>query len=281
MLQAIKNTVLLMRPYSMPNIIALAILANVFALGKLILDETLLRDAAIGVLVWILTVFLLEMFHMKIDNRKVSLLTFIFSLLVVIILLYQNIYALLILCLLLFFDFIYSLKTKNWFLSPFVFIFRGCAEIGILSIILILHNQNPIDAKYFLLLAPVFFITVSRNMIGDIRDIERDRYTFPKKFGITTAYAVSATLLLVAFLLLQDFFLIFPLTPAFLMLLLRWNAYFTHSFFVVSTLFFTINYSAHLIGYNSILIFLLFLGFLLYFTYGAVPRKSGEGTATI
>ncbi len=273
--QTLWNSFILIRPYSLMNIVAIVLLTNVFLFNKLIVGFELFVNILIGLLVWISVVYLLEIFHKKVDHRRsIPLILFLISILSLFFLIHSNLNAILVLILLLLFDLIYSSKVKDWFLSSFVFIFRGSAEIGLIFILIFLNNQSPLNEKFFPLLLSVYFITISRNLVGDIRDIYRDKFTFPKKFGLNLSYLLSSLFLIIVIIYLFNPLLIYPLIPVLFTLFLRLDAYFIHSFYVLSTLFFLINYLFFLTGFNWIFFLVLFIGVLFLFTYNLVPRKA-------
>lgn len=273
MLDDFKRVLWLSRPYSWTGALAIALLTIFFISNKLVLDWTLAKYVAIFLFGWVSLCLSIEVFQRDKTKGKTGLLIFLGLFFVEIFLISSNIFALTAYFLLFISTIIYSLKAKNFFFSPFVFLLRGVAEIGLISILLLLHNQSPFDQKYFSLIIPIYFITVSRNLVGDVRDSIKDKFTFPKKFGISIAYAVSTLLLIPVFLFVPDLTIFATLVPVIVMMLLRWNGYFVHSFYVLTTLFFAITYLSVLSGYGALLPLILFLGIVLSFTYDLVPRK--------
>jgi hypothetical protein len=249
----LRNIFLLIRPYSLTAIIAIAILTNVFVEQPLKFNTILLKSILISILIWVSTVFLLEFMHKHTDNRKrIPDIILCGTIGIVVFLLSSYVTALLLFGVILLCVFVYSLKAKNWLFSPFVFVFRGFVETGVILIILVLNNMPPLSQNYLdKLLLPIFFVTISRNLVGDIRDIERDKYTFPKKFGETATY------------------------------LKKTNGHSTHFMYIICTLFFLVNYIAVLTKSDLTTNFLLFIGVLFWMTYNEVPRSVNKNLTSI
>ena len=271
---------LMTRPYSWVGVILISIIANMTSKKILIFDGELLLDCAVGLLLWITTIFFVEHFHEKEDKRTrippwvPASLIFLLSLIMA----FKNIFTLLLLPLMLLFVMLYALKIKDWMLSCFSFMFRGLLEVVGFLVIFFFHS-NHFSNEIFPLLLTIFLITNSRNLIGDIRDVNFDRYTFPKKYGIKLSYLVSATLIILSIIILPNIYanihVALPLVTILTLMIFVRNAYILHRIFVVATIFFFVNYIALFLNEGNMALFnLLFIGVILNFTYPLVPRKS-------
>jgi len=266
------------RPYSWGGIILLGILANVIATKGLVLNADLAVDVFTALLIWSSSIYIVEVFHKKVDGREpvTLLLPSVLIFILVSIMAWKNALTLLFSLLVIFVSIvIYSLKIKKSPLSVFSFMFRGLVEVNIFLIILFFHSFYDVNSIFPLLLA-IYFMTNSRNLIGDIRDIEFDKYTFSKKYGVKASYVISTVLLLLAIFNAYNFEVIFPLIVYILVLALSRDAYFLHRIFVVTTIFFYANYILFVLNESIILVNILFVSILLVFTYSMVPRKSNS-----
>lgn len=266
------------RPYSWGGIILLGILANVIATKGLVLNADLTVDVFTALLIWSSSVYILEFFHKKVDSREpvTLLLPAVLIFILVSIMAWKNALTLLFSLLVIIVSVvIYSSKIKKFPLSGFSFMFRGLIEVNIFLIILFFHSFHDINSIFPVLLA-IYFMTNSRNLIGDIRDVEFDKYTFPKKYGVQASYVISTILLLLAIFNAYNFEVTFPLIAYILVLALSRDAYFLHRIFVVTTIFFYANYILFVLNESIIVVNILFVSIILTFTYSMVPRKSNS-----
>jgi hypothetical protein len=263
------------RPYSWLGIIMLAVLSNVLARGSLVTDLTLALDVFTAMVIWYSATSMLETLHGKIDGRGLTnpLNAAISFIILAAIMIFRNPITLVFIPVILIADFLYSMKVKSPSLGHISFILRGILELSVVMIILLLNMNYD-----FLTLLPIiltaFLLTDSRNLIGDIRDVEFDKYTFPRKYGVRAGYAVSVLLILMGFLLIPNPLIMLPvlfIIPTFLVIR---NAYMEHRIFVVGTTFFYANYVIFTLGQDLLLSNLLFIAVLLNFTYPIIPRKS-------
>jgi hypothetical protein len=266
---------LITRPYSWIGIVLIAILANVMATNTFIIGVDLFFDIFTALIVWYTGIFLGEFLHRKIDKRGLTTphIPIIFIIILSCILFYKNILTLVFLLIIIIVDFIYSMKVTNWFLSRFSFMFRGILEVCVFLIILFFHGNYNI-LKFLPTLLVIYFLTNSRNLVGDIRDIRFDCHTFPNKYGINMSYAVSIILILTSILLLPNFMVMLPLILLVPIILFSKNAYILHKIFVICTTFFYMNYILSFLEQDLIFTNILFVAVLLNFTYDLVPRKS-------
>jgi len=147
--------------------------------------------------------------------------------------------------------------------------FRGVLEISVFMSTM-LFNMNYNIASYLPLILAIFFLTNSRNLVGDIRDVEFDKYIFTKRYGIRASYMFSVILIVLSILLLPDILLMFPIVIFMVIIPASRNAYDLHRIFVLSMTFFYANYISLSVGLSLFITNVL----LLNFTYPMVPRKS-------
>lgn len=269
---------IIIRPYSWGGIILLGILANVIATKGLVLNADLAVDVFSALLIWSSSVYILEFFHQKVDNREpvTLLLPAVLIFILLSIMAWKNaLTSLFSLLVIIVSVVIYSSKIKKSPLSGFSFMLRGLVEVNIFLIILFFHSFYDINSIFPVLLA-IYFMTNSRNLIGDIRDVKFDKYTFPKKYGVRASYVISTVLLLLAIFNAYNFEVTFPLIAYILVIALSRDAYFLHRIFVVTTIFFYANYILFVLNESIILVNILFVSILLAFTYSLVPRKSNS-----
>lgn len=266
---------LLTRPYSWAGSILVGIMAHVISEGALILDPHLVLDIFAAFIIWVAMLLTSEYFHRKVDGRGFinPVPPIAFFILLAAVLFIGNLWSLLLLPVMFMVNYIYSLKIIDWPLSSLSFMFRGILEICIFIVVMLFHSNYNFSAV-LPLLAAIFLVTNSRNLVGDVRDMEFDEYTFPKKHGIEASYFTSLLLLILSILIIWDWVVTLPLIIFAAIMLLWKNAYLLHRIFVISTIFFYANYTLSSLGQNLFILNLLFLAVMLNFTYPLVPRKS-------
>ncbi len=268
------------RPYSWVGVIMVAVLANVLATGALAPDFSLAYDIATAFLVWYVATSVVEFFHGKIDMRGMTspLIPLVSLLPLLVLLWFGNPLTLPVLAVILAADLAYSMKTRDWPLARFSFMLRGVLEVAVLVIVLLFHGVYDF-APFLPLMLAVLLVTNSRNLIGDIRDMDYDKHAFPKHYGSGASYTVSVLLVLVSLALLQDILVMLPLLLMCGAMAVYRNPYELHRLFVLATTFFYANYSVSALGHGTLITNLLFLAVLLGMTYPMVPRKSNPRTA--
>lgn len=266
------------RPYSWVGVIFIALLANIISSGSLLYNLILFEDILVALGIWIMSIFLSEYLQRFTDKRIKTVVPFIVMLMVLLLILYfKNPYTIVLLIFGILIGSLYGLKTKNLFISRFSFLFRGFLEILLFLIILFFHYYYDIYFVFSIILI-IYFITISRNLIGDIRDISYDQFTFPKKYGVRVSYLVAGTFIVISIFLSNNLIVSLPLIFYLFLLILIHDAYFLHRFFVLTTLFFFVNYILCILNDNSSIFIsnLLFIGVALNFTYDLTPRKSNK-----
>jgi hypothetical protein len=270
----------LVRPYSLANIIFIVLVTIALAKGQVNLVnpvETLIAIVA-GLIFWVACVFLLEFFHKTFDAREdvfstsylllpVALLVIIFAIKAPIAIVFF-IFAVL-------FAKLYSMKVKGYFFSEYVFLCRPMAEILIIFSVCSMLGVDFLSVNILGFCLAVYFISLSRNIVGDIRDVDFDISTFPKIFGVDLSYALSiifAIALLIVTGLNDE---IIPIVIIILFLVLRVNAYGLHKIYILfSSFYFAILLVRIDPSMFMISTLVLMLSALLNFTYNITPRKS-------
>lgn len=263
------------RPYSWISIVSIALLANVIATGSLVFNLALIEDVLIALGLWVLAILFLEYLHRHTDKRIQSLSPFIFALIILILILcYKNPYTLILLFLAILASLFYASKTKNWFIGRFSFVFRGVWEISGFLMILFFHYYYNVSSVFYIMLI-IYFLTTARNLVGDVRDIKYDKFTFPKKYGLKASYFVSGILILISIFLTKNLIVSMPLIFYLFLLILIRNSYILHRIFTLTTAFFLINYIVYFLNSYLCLFFInvLFIAVLLNFTYNLTSRK--------
>ncbi|RLJ04958.1 MAG: hypothetical protein DRP18_04030 [Candidatus Aenigmatarchaeota archaeon] len=275
----LNSSFILIRPYSLITILSIVLLGNVLSRG-LVIDICFFIDVVFGLFLWITGMVFTEYWHRKTDERiKISKhwLYIAFSALIIFSGI-RNVWTVFIVLFLFGCNVLYGLKTKPVKLSLLSFVFRGFLETLLLVIILFFHGIYDF-LIYFNIILSVFLFTSARNIIGDIRDIEIDRYTFTKKYGEKISYALSVFLNLIGIVLINNFLVVFPIILAVVLILIsprKEHSYVFHRLLVLSMCFFVINYIADILKYSLLITNLGFLGAVLNITYDFVPRKSNR-----
>jgi hypothetical protein len=269
------NKIILTRPYSWIIIVLLGILANIIANKNFIIDANLFFDCFVAILVWFATSSASEFFHRNIDKRGVTSpkLPIVLFFILAFSLIYKNILTIIFLPILIVAVIAYSYKIKNWFLSSFSFLIRGVLEICVILIVLFFHGFYSI-VNVLPIIISVYLLTISRNLIGDIRDVKFDKYTFPKKYGSKTGYIVSSILVILSLILIPNIEIMLPMILYLVLLLISRNAYLLHRLSVMTMIFIIANYALFMLNQNLFFTNIIFVGVLLNFTYPLVPRKS-------
>ena len=281
-MNSVIKKIVMSRPYSWAGIILLGILANILVNNGLFLGSGILIDVSTAFIAWIAATSIVEFFHRKIDGRGMTspIFPIFFVAFFIIISVYNNVLTLILIVIIIVSDVLYSMKIKDCFFSAFSFMIRGVLEVCIFLIILLFHSYYNIN-EVIPFIVSIYLFTNSRNLIGDIRDVEFDKYTFPRRFGVTNSYVVAAILALIPVIIIPNLMITLPIILSLLTIPIVRNAYSLHRIFVLTTIFFYINYIISILNQSLILLNILFIGVLLNFTYDSVPRKSNPKSAQI
>jgi ubiquinone/menaquinone biosynthesis C-methylase UbiE len=278
MFSAIKKYILLVRVYTLVNIAILSLLPTLITNKPF--DLLTIRDIFIGSLFWSTIILGKEIMHEKTDHRdKINkFVPLTMGLILLLICTYFNPNTIILLGLAIITFVCYSLKNKDWTFAPISFIFRGFLEALILATILSFYMPIENLFGYWALFVAIFLLTDSRNLIGDIRDVSKDKYTFPKVFGEKLSKIFAIALLLPIFLIIK-LPIAFPLIIIVPTIILVKDNYLLHKIYVqASGLFFVNLISEALIG-NTIISNLAFMIILLNNSYEYTPRDTQRTVA--
>ncbi len=265
------------RLYTLINIILISLIPSI--LTNNITPFNLIRDSLFGILFWCAIILSKEILHAKTDGReKISFVIPIIIWIITIstIFIFGNIFSILLIPISLITFAIYSLKNKDWILSEASFIFRGFLEMCLFLIILNFYQTNTPNFLSYVSIAVAFLlITNSRNLVGDLRDIKFDKYTFPCTFGEKKSKIISI-LLLIPILFLVNIQISLPIIFLIILIALYNNYFEVHKFFVITTGIFIINIISFLIYQNCFLTNTAFFIILFNLTYNFTPRNSNK-----
>ena len=263
-----------LRPYSFTGVLSIALLASLFA--QPFSSYSIFVDFAAALLLWITAIFIGEYFHLKSDKRRLPFALLVFSVAAFFALaVFLEPKALILFVLMLALCLIYANKSRIAFVSPFSFLVRGFLEVIIFLTVLLfhLHSFNAL-AAFWQPVTTIYLITVSRNLVGDVRDVKYDKHSFPKQFGVKPSRAVAFALLAATLAIVPSPSILLPAIPVLLLLLCGAPSYLTHASFVASTFAIYLNYCAFLAGYDLLLTNLFYAGAALLITYFFTPRNA-------
>ncbi len=265
---------LLIRPYTLPSIALVAVLARIASVQSIALDLNFALDIIFAFSVWGTMVYLNETLKTENGRPKIPFwVPIVFFAVAIIISLFRNFYAIPLILTALISTILYWLKSIKWIGSPFVFIFRGVTEIMIFASILLFYNV-PLTDTIFTFAAIILLVTNSRNLVGDIRDLRFDKYTFPATFGETASRLVVMLFILIAIWLTSSLAVAFPLIVLILLILIIENGYDLHKIYVTTSIFYFLNLASSTLHSETLFLNLAYIGILLNQTYRMVPRKS-------
>lgn len=142
------------------------------------------------------------------------------------------------------FSYAYALKKMPLF-GPVSFVFRGLTVLTQFFVSFFLFSQT-ISFNVILFASVIALLGASRNLIGDIRDIETDSTTFSAVFGRKKSEIVSAILIIFAIglTIILNLFLLSAILLFFLLTIhLIKNGFLLHRIWVVGTTFFLAAFS--------------------------------------
>lgn len=274
----VPNRLILLRIYTLPSLLLIGALAY-FTFNKGPINGLeLIIASAVPLLIWCAMIYVVEYFHRDIDGRiTISLIWSVIPFLIALGLsLIHDYRTLLFFVVIVGSTILYASKKNAHKLSAFSFIFRGLVELSMFLLVGFFYEK-----QLSLLFAPIglivsiYFITISRNLVGDIRDTKYDKFTFPKKYGTKNSYIVSGIVLLSA-ILFNNIWIAAPLIIPLVLIALQYNPYSLHKIFVISTVYFLVNQIAVVTGVSLILTNALFIFSLAFLFYESVPRKSNK-----
>jgi 4-hydroxybenzoate polyprenyltransferase len=273
------NYLLLTRPYSWLNIALIAMVAGILGSGEASIDYSNFFDAVYGILTWIFVLVFSESIQKDVKERVIppKVMTLLLFAVLSFISVLRNPISLIFCLTIIPVVYFYSKKTSSEVAGLFSFISRGGIE---LSIILGVYSMNTgtleFDNIAVVFLISVYFITMARNLMGDLRDIKFDKNTLPKLIGEMPSRVLVVSLIL--FVVFINFSVVvgFPLLIMCIILIINSDAYINHKIFILCTTFFLLSYILSYRGIDEIMILfinLTYLSVFFIFTYDRVPRK--------
>lgn len=278
-LNKIKNYLLLLRPYSLVDLLTVFLLSRFMAAGAIsygVKDFLVFLSflAFWGFLTWGSDARHRHPYREKIDPRFPYLLL-VFP---AVISLAYNPLALFLGFVIWIFAIFYMRKNEPGIFGSTSFISRGLYQSFLFLFGTFLYANNISMTSVFISLL-IFCLYAARNLVGDIRDAEFDKHTFPVKHGIPVSYYTTVLFYLMATGILyysfQNIFLLYPVLLMISFTLFFKNAYALHrcalaltTFLMVEVIF--INDYSTIVFLNILLTSVLFN--LIF--YDLIPRPS-------
>jgi hypothetical protein len=265
--------VLLTRPYSWMSIVFVAILANIFSSGDI--TNIIFIDIIFALSVWAFSNFFAEAFSNDVEERgKIYLIIPILILLLSLaILFFRSIVAFPFFLILLLSLVVYSGKSKGAVFGAISFLVRGMMEVNLFIIVLLFNQYSFVGYDWVYFVLGIYSITIARNLIGDIRDFDFDKFTFPKLVGVNLSKGLSVILYLLSIFLFNG--IMFSFLIAIILIIFFKDSFYLHRFLVIINSFALFEACVLLINPQMVLLVdLVLIGVLLNFTYLSVPRKS-------
>lgn len=262
------------RPYSYVDIILVSIVAYILAAGSFSLDLKLFYTIIISILWWMFVLLIVERRKNGHINKFSALIPFVPLVILVAI---KSLMGVVLVLASVPFLYLYGLKSKNKFFGYISPLTRAIQTLLLFLIILVVNggpNQTVLENNLDIILAIIIFVA-ARNLLGDIRDSDIDKFTLPKTIGVKASYAMVQILIITAIAIIQNIWISFPFIVMLVLIPLMHNGGLSHRIYLIASMFFLMNY---IIAYLEEPITLLFLtnlsyiGILLNFTYNRVPR---------
>lgn len=268
----LKNLFLVIRPYSLVDIILLAILGNVLVMDILKIDTVLLLDMFYATIWWTTVLFFTEYRKNKDVDIKILI---IFTALLLGFTIYRNILAIILIALNAMLLYCYMLKSKKRIFALLSPIFRALLSLILLLLVITFHNSLNISFIYenLNILVAISMLVMARNLEGDVRDMKTDRYSLAIQLGKKRSRLLIVLLVVLASVIIFNITAL-PLLLFGIIIVLTLEGPSLHRIFVLTTMFFAAGYILYYIGNSPFIVFLLFIGVLLNFTYNIVPRTS-------
>lgn len=264
------------RPYSLVGIISISLLSYLIAFPQVLNIFYMAVYAVTALLLWVMTNYAGDFIHKHTDNRfyvPFFLSPIIFLFLVFIFLINSKFISIYFLILLVITIPLYSFKNKYAIISKYSFFIRGFLEVYIFFISYFILSTEFL-LNYFWIPLSIYFVTASRNLIGDVRDKDVDKSSFPKSYGVTFSYITSTLMLILVVILTANLEVLFPISMIiFLMFLFKNKPYTLHRIFVLASTVFYLNIVSNLLNAPLFINNLIFVALILNLLYPIVPRK--------
>lgn len=273
------------RPYSWITAILIGLIAHYFLFGNISASSGLILTITVALLSWITGQTIPEYMRKKheYDEDPRLHLSLLPSILLLILVSYTGgIQAVAVFFVLLVSIMLYITKVKNRVLGQFSFLFRGLSELSLIGLVFAVHGRFPVSVQVLGFAAAIYLITGSRNIVGDLRDVEVDGNTLASQ-NFRLAQFLSLLMAGVAIAIVPRPLVVLPIAVGAVSTAF-WgekHAYMCHRLYVLCTMFFLSQYLLQYISPGILpLSNLLFAGSALNLTYPYVPRKlnklSGE-----
>lgn len=280
----IKNYLVLIRPYSLMDLLLVFLLARVLSITNITFNYNDLIFCSLYIFLWMFLTLALEAKHRH-PYRKIISNKIPYTILAVSILIsgYINIQSLLFIGFIWLSTYLYIKKEESEIMGLTSFLARGLYETSLFLFGVSLFIDLIELSKVQLITGIVLFLLyAARNLIADVRDVDFDENTFTVRFGSKVSYIVSLIFYLISIVLLfrifSNFWIAFPVIVLAAILLVYDNGYALHRCSIIVTSFTAVNIISTIISpspINIVYINILFMGVLsnLLF-YESTPRKS-------
>ncbi len=182
--------VYLLRPYSWIHSFLVGVVAGFYA-GQSSLNSLALAGLQ-GLLGYLLLLLILEVKHRDIGRPLIGKTWTLLVAALMLLIAVQNKYALVCVGLLAVFSYLYSLKkSRPW--GEVSFLTRGLTVLAQFFAVYFIFTQI-VSLEVLAIAFSIALVVSSRNLIGDLRDIKTDKYTFPVLHGINTSKSIGAIL---------------------------------------------------------------------------------------
>lgn len=275
------NWFVLLRPYSLVDLFLVFVAARTIALRNISFD---IKDVYLFVpvfFVWCYITWLLEAEHKHKFRENVPYwLSLIAILISAIIGITANVESLLFVLVVVIATNLYIKKGSISILGRYSFFFRGLMEVGTFFFALSLFEKTSAFSLEHILFGLVVLIVYSaRSLIGDIRDTQFDKITFPATYGNTKSYLLSIILFLIGALVLVNIsssIVVFPIILFAVTLVFYDNGYELHRATLPLTSIVLLTYTLFIVDKTPIVLLdVLFVAVLSNFVfYNYVPRES-------
>lgn len=279
----IKKYFLNLRPYSWIDLFLLGFLAKFFTASRFSLETYDLYMVGALLSLWFFFNLALEAKHNYSYRGKISVVpAIIFLLIAIVIGIIVKPYSLIFIGASTLFVLIYLQKNRNALLGNCSSIVRGIISMSYFFFALAIYSSE-FTKNAVVLGISIFLLSMSRSLIGDIRDIKHNREAKKKTFPVTFGTKVSKTLIIISLLIviiLQSLYfnsiaVSLPIILFGIGLTFSRNGYVLHQLMILTTSFFSANMILFFVSENLLLLNILYVGiFLNFIFYPLLKRKS-------
>ena len=275
------NWFVLLRPYSLVDLFLIFVAARTIALKNISIGLGDLYLFLPVLFIWCYITWLLEAEHKHKFRETVPYwISTVVVLISAIIGAIVNFESLLFVLVVIVSTNLYIKKGSISFLGRYSFLSRGLMEVGTFFFALSLFEKiSAFSLEHILFGLVVLMVYSARNLIGDIRDMQFDKITFPATYGNTKSYLLSIFLFLTGALVLvniSSITVVFPIILFAVTLIFYDNGYELHRATLLLTSIVLINYALFIVDKIPIVLLdVLFVAVMANFIfYNYVPRES-------